>query len=58
MKVPQQPGFLQSLICFGGVIATVITGMLWLNISLHSLLLIALVWVACWSAALGSGFSA
>ncbi len=58
MKVPQEPGFLQSLICFGGVIATVITGMLWLNISLHSLLLIALVWVACWSAALGSGFSA
>lgn len=58
MKTPQDPGFLQSLICFGGVIVIVIAGLLWLGISLHSLLLIALVWVAIHSAALGFSFVA
>ena len=56
MKDPQQPGFLQSLACFGGVVVTVIAGLLWLNISLHSLLLIALVWVAGHAAFLGFQF--
>jgi Na+:H+ antiporter, NhaC family len=56
MKNPQEPGFLQSLICFGGVIVTVIAGLLWLGISLHSLLLIALVWVAAHAALLGFQF--
>ncbi|MDA0706361.1 MAG: Na+/H+ antiporter NhaC [Proteobacteria bacterium] len=56
MKDPQEPGFLQSMICFGGVIVTVIAGMLWLGISLHSLLLIALVWVAGHAALLGFHF--
>jgi NhaC family Na+:H+ antiporter len=56
MKSPQEPGFIQSLICFGGVIVTVIAGMLWLDINLHSLLLIALIWVAGHSAALGFSF--
>ena len=46
MEDSQEPSFLHSLICFGGVIVTVISGMLWLNISLHSLLVIAVVWVA------------
>ena len=53
MKAQQDPGFLHSLICFGGVIITVIVGLLWLGISLHSLLLIALVWVAIHSVVLG-----
>lgn len=35
---------------------TVIAGMLWLDISLHSLLLLALIWVAGHSAALGFRF--
>ena len=56
MKGPQEPGFLQSLLCFGGVIVTVIAGLLWLGISLHSLLLIALVWVAGHAAFLGFHF--
>lgn len=56
MKGPQEPGFLQSTVCFGGVIVTVIAGMLWLGISLHSLLLIALVWVAGHAAFLGFHF--
>ncbi|MDG2087895.1 MAG: Na+/H+ antiporter NhaC [Arenicellaceae bacterium] len=58
MKTTKDPGFLQSLICFGGVIVIVIAGLLWLGISLHSLLLIALVWVAIHSAALGFSFVA
>lgn len=58
MRDPQEPGFLQSVICFGGVIVIVIAGLLWLEISLHSLLLIALVWVAVHSAFLGFSFQA
>jgi NhaC family Na+:H+ antiporter len=58
MRDPQEPGFLQSVICFGGVIVIVIAGLLWLEISLHSLLLIALVWVAVHSTTLGFSFLA
>lgn len=58
MRGPQEPSFLQSLVCFGGVILTVIFGLLGLGISLHSLLLIALVWVASHSMALGFTFQA
>ncbi|MEJ1960302.1 MAG: Na+/H+ antiporter NhaC [Gammaproteobacteria bacterium] len=56
MKSPQEPGFLRSLTCFGGVIAIVIVGILSLGINLHTLLIIALVWVAGHSAALGLRF--
>ena len=56
MEESQEPSFLHSLICFGGVIVTVITGMLWLGINLHSLLVIALVWVAGHSSRLGFSF--
>ena len=52
----QDPSFLHSLICFGGVIVIVISGMLWLDISLHSLLVIALVWVAGHSSLLGFSY--
>jgi len=58
MREPQEPGFLQSAMCFGGVIVIVIAGLLWLEISLHSLLLIALVWVAGHSTILGFSFPA
>ena len=56
MEESQEPSFLHSLICFGGVIVTVISGMLWLGINLHSLLVIALVWVAGHSSRLGFSF--
>lgn len=56
MKGPQEPVFLHSLLTFGGVIATVIIGLLWLGISLHSLLIIALIWVAGNAAALGFSY--
>jgi len=58
MKDPREPGFLQSVICFGGVIVIVIAGLLWLEVSLHSLLLIAIIWVAAHSATLGFSFQA
>ncbi len=48
-----EPGFLHSLLTFGGVIATVVVGLLWAGVSLHSLLIIALIWVAGNAAALG-----
>jgi NhaC family Na+:H+ antiporter len=56
MTQPQAPSFLRSLISFGGVIATVIVGIVWLEINLHSLLLIALVWIAGHAVALGLTF--
>ena len=56
MQEPKIPSFLQSLICFGGVILIVIVGLLWFGISLHSLLVIALVWVACHSYWLGFSY--
>ena len=46
MQDSQTPTFLQSLVCFGGVILIVIAGLLRFEISLHSLLVIALIWVA------------
>ena len=58
MRDQQESGFLQSMICFGGVIVIVIAGLLWLEINLHSLLLIALVWVAGHSVGLGFNFLA
>jgi Na+:H+ antiporter, NhaC family len=57
MEDSQEPSFLHSLICFGGVIVIVISGMLWLGISLHSLLVIAVVWVAGHSALLGYSYN-
>ena len=56
IEEPQEPGFLHSLVCFGGVMVIVISGMLWLGISLHSLLVIALVWVAGHSSLLGYSY--
>ena len=56
MEDSQDPSFLHSLICFGGVIVIVISGMLWLGISLHSLLVIAVVWVAGHSSWLGFSY--
>ena len=56
MKDVRDPSFLHSLACFGGVILIVISGLLWLGISLHSLLVIALVWVAGHSSWLGFSY--
>ena len=56
MEDPREPSFLHSLICFGGVIVIVISGMLWLGISLHSLLVIAVVWVAGHSSWVGFSY--
>ena len=56
MKQSQTPNFWHSLVAFGGVIVIVIVGLLWLGISLHSLLLIALIWVAGHSVIIGFHF--
>lgn len=56
LESSQDPGFWHSLLCFGGVIVIVISGIVWLGISLHSLLVIALVWVALHSSLLGFNY--
>lgn len=57
MTTHKEPGVLQSLVCFGGVIAMVILGLLWLRIDLHSLLIIGVIWTAGHAASLGFGFA-
>ena len=56
MEKTHQPGFLHSLASFGGVIFTVIVGMLWFQISLHSLLLVAVVWISLNAVAIGLNY--
>ena len=56
MKNQKESSFLQSMICFGGIVLIVIIGLLWLNISLHTLLLISIVWTAIHSVNLGFDF--
>ena len=57
MKNPREPGFLQSLACFGGVILIVILGLFWFEINLHVLLVIGLIWVAGHASYLGFQFT-
>ena len=57
MNNPREPGFLQSLACFGGVILIVILGLFWLEINLHVLLVIGLIWVAGHASYLGFQFT-
>ncbi len=56
MNKTLQPSFLHSLISFGGVILTVIMGMLWFQISLHSLLVVAVVWISLNAVAIGLNY--
>ena len=56
MNGPKEPTFQHSLVSFGGVIVIVIAGLLWLGISLHSLLLVALVWIGGHAMLLGFCF--
>ena len=57
MNNPREPGFLHSVLSFGGVVAIVIVGLLWFQISLHSLLIVALVWIAGNAAAIGHNYA-
>ncbi len=57
MTSHRQPGLLQSAVCFGGVIAIVIFGLLRFEINLHSLLIISLVWTAGHAFSLGARFA-
>ena len=57
MTTHTEPGVRQSLVCFGGVIAIVIFGLLWLEIDLHTLLIIGLIWTAGHASSLGFRFA-
>ena len=57
MKEPQEPRLPHSVLSFGGVVTIVIVGLLWFGISLHSLLLVSLVWVAGNAVAIGHRYA-
>ena len=57
MKDPREPGLLHSVASFGGVVTIVIAGLLWLGISLHSLLIVALIWIAGNAVVIGHGYA-
>lgn len=57
MKDPREPGLLHSVVSFGGVVTIVIAGLLWLGISLHSLLIVALIWIAGNAVVIGHGYA-
>ena len=57
MKDPREPGLLHSVLSFGGVVTIVIVGLLWLGISLHSLLIVALIWIAGNAIAIGHDYA-
>jgi NhaC family Na+:H+ antiporter len=57
MTTHREPGVPQSLVCFGGVIAIVILGLLWLEVDLHTLLIIGLIWTAGHASSLGFRFA-
>lgn len=56
MSEVRTPGFLQSVICFGGVIAMIITGLIVYEIPLHVIILMAIIWVSFHALSLGGGF--
>lgn len=52
----QSPGFLQSLCCFCVVVITIAGGLFWLQISLHSLMFLCLLWVGINAYAIGFSY--
>jgi len=50
------PSFLQSTVCFLGIIVFIATGLLYLQISLHSILFLSLLWAASHARWLGCGY--
>lgn len=56
--LPRSPSFLQSLVCFSVVIITIAGGLFGLDISLHTLMFICLLWVGLNAYMLGYGYLA
>ncbi|MDG1997499.1 MAG: Na+/H+ antiporter NhaC [Emcibacteraceae bacterium] len=50
------PSFLQSAICFGGIIGMIITGMIVYSIPIHVIIMIAIIWTAGHAYSLGYKF--
>jgi NhaC family Na+:H+ antiporter len=53
---PHTPRFLQSLVCFSVVVATIAGGLFGLGISLHTLMFLCLLWVGLNAFSLGFGY--
>ena len=58
MQAEKKPSFVQSLICFGGVIGMIIIGLIIYEIPLHVIILIAIIWTAGHAYSLGFKFKA
>jgi len=54
--VTHRPGFLQSLVCFGGVLLLISGGLFVFQISLHAIMFLALLWVGLHARILGHDF--
>ncbi|WP_062263737.1 Na+/H+ antiporter NhaC [Endozoicomonas arenosclerae] len=56
METTKTPGFSQAALCFGGIFLLISTGIFWLDINLHLLLITALVWACLHGHRLGHSF--
>ncbi|MDA0708226.1 MAG: Na+/H+ antiporter NhaC [Proteobacteria bacterium] len=56
MTKPKLPSFSQAFLCFGGIIAIIVMGLIVLEIDMHVLLLICLLWTCGHSYLLGFSF--
>lgn len=57
MDKSKMPSFVQAIICFGGIIMMVIAGLIYLDINMHVLLMICIVWTCVHVYFLGYGFT-
>ncbi|MGI9281914.1 MAG: hypothetical protein ACR2PX_20110 [Endozoicomonas sp.] len=56
MKSIKTPGFSQAALCFSGIFLLISTGIFWLEINLHLLLIMALAWACFHGHRLGYSF--
>lgn len=56
MENSKQPSFLHSVICFGGIIGMIITGLIVFSVPIHVIILIAIIWSTFHSKYLGYSF--
>jgi Na+:H+ antiporter, NhaC family len=58
LQIEKKPSFIQSLICFGGIIGMIVTGLIIYEIPLHVIILIAMIWASGHAYSLGFRFKA
>ena len=56
METAKQPSFAHSVLCFGGIIGMIITGLIVFSVPIHVIILIAIIWSTFHSKYLGYSF--